>query len=182
MKKKFAALSAGLLSIICLAGCAKECELSELTAQCAEYDADEVRANYSACTIKTEIYYDSDIGMINTMLGLSNYGAEPGEKYTREDDGIIAVATAADLTGIADYIDVDSDSIHYYLDGTAIKVTVDYEGEVEVSGYTGTGSISYEFTTYSDGRYKKVSYSYEFDVDDSHTEYSSVETYSYTKA
>ncbi len=185
MNKKFAVVSAALLSCICLTSCAQECTLSELTAQASQYSVSEVREEYSGCTLKTESYWktDSDSVLLQTALKLGYGGGENGEKKTEETSTEVTVATAADLTGVADLVDVDSDSIKYYLDGTAIKITVDYEGDYELAGYNGTGSVSYEFTTYSDGRLKKESTKTEIDSDSiGHIETSVVLTYSYTKA
>ena len=185
MNKKFAVVSAALLSCICLASCAQECTLAELTAQASQYSLSEVREEYSGCTQKTESYWktDSDSVILQAALKIAYGGGENGEKTTTETSTAVAVAAAADLTGVADLVNVDSDSIKYYLDGTAIKITADYEGDYELAGYSGTGSVSYEFTTYSDGRLKKGSTKTVLDGDSiGHIETSVVLTYSYTKA
>ncbi len=179
MNKKFATLSACLLSVVCLASCAQECTLAELTAQASKYDASAVREEYSRCTVKTQITSssDSDSSIIQALT-------TGGETETSEETtSVLPVATSADLTSIVGNWESQEDYIKYYLDGTAIKITLDYEGDVDYSSFSGEGTISYEFTTYSDGRYKKVTTEYSIDTTlTGHYEYKSVVTYSYTKA
>ncbi len=188
MNKKIAAVSLSLLSVVCLASCAEEVTLADVTAQAAKYDASAVSEEYSGCTISSEIYFESDNETVASICSLI-FGVESGEKKTDETTVPVAVATADDLGIDLSGLDADFESEHvkYYLDGAAIKIEIDYEGsflyQIGTTAYNVDGSVDYEFSTYDDGRIKKISTEIEFYYQTlGDFEYSAVYKYSYTKA